>query len=236
MLSNVMSTLSVPSPVRVLGTLKSHAGLHDSRRSSKLSMSTSRNWRSSTGVSGSAGSPERSAMHAHDKCDLNFLLGAIQLDLVFDLYTGRAIARDELLAAGLGHWPISSTPAMPAQCRSWVSPRGATRATHGCTPKVSDSFRAGADSCDEFRLGNSLGRDIFQHFHKALRHQAPRPLQQHRHGTGRLISAKEQHRCIYSANCFLARLNNFNTVRCPTDTASPAMPFAPPENVRRHPG
>src|SRR6516225_7349088 len=62
MLSNVMSTLRLPSPVSVLGTANATRGFIDFRRSSKLSTSISRNLRSATGASGSAGLPDRSAI------------------------------------------------------------------------------------------------------------------------------------------------------------------------------
>ncbi len=62
MLSNVMSTLRLPSPVSVLGTANATRGFIDFRRSSKLSTSISRNLRSATGARGSAGLPDRSAM------------------------------------------------------------------------------------------------------------------------------------------------------------------------------
>src|SRR5690606_26206775 len=41
--------------------------------------------------------------HAHDERQLDLLLGAVELDVIFDLYARRAVARDELLTAGLGH-------------------------------------------------------------------------------------------------------------------------------------
>jgi hypothetical protein len=62
MLSNVMSTARLPSPVRVFGTVKATRGFIDFMRSSKLSMSMLTNLRSSTDGSGSFASPERSAM------------------------------------------------------------------------------------------------------------------------------------------------------------------------------
>jgi hypothetical protein len=40
---------------------------------------------------------------AHDERHLDLLLGAVQLDVVLDLHTRRAIARDELLTALLCH-------------------------------------------------------------------------------------------------------------------------------------
>ena len=60
MLSNVMSRLMLPSPVRVFGTWKATRGFCDFRNESKLSTSTSVNLRSASGASGSAGLPERS--------------------------------------------------------------------------------------------------------------------------------------------------------------------------------
>src|SRR3954471_6191878 len=60
MLSKVMSTLMLPSPVRAFGTEKAARGLIAFMRLSKLSTSTSRNLRSATGGSGSLGLPDRS--------------------------------------------------------------------------------------------------------------------------------------------------------------------------------
>ena len=62
MLSKVMSTGMLPSPVSVFGTWNATRGFIAFMRSSKLSTSISRNLRSATGGSGSAGLPDRSAM------------------------------------------------------------------------------------------------------------------------------------------------------------------------------
>ena len=61
MLSNVSSTLRLPSPVSVFGTWNAARGFSAFMRLSKLSTSMSRNLRSATGGSGSAGLPDRSA-------------------------------------------------------------------------------------------------------------------------------------------------------------------------------
>ncbi len=61
MLSKVMSTLKLPSPVNVFGTAKAVRGFIAFRRLSKLSTSISSGLRSSTGGNSSAGFPERSA-------------------------------------------------------------------------------------------------------------------------------------------------------------------------------
>ncbi|PAV66566.1 hypothetical protein WR25_01167 [Diploscapter pachys] len=60
MLSKVMSRLRLPSPVSSLGTLNATRGFMALRRESKLSTSISRNLRSATAGSGSAGLPARS--------------------------------------------------------------------------------------------------------------------------------------------------------------------------------
>ena len=60
MLSNVMSTARLPSPVSVLGTWNATRGFIAFMRASKLSTSISRNLRSATGGSGSLGLPDRS--------------------------------------------------------------------------------------------------------------------------------------------------------------------------------
>ena len=62
MLSKVSSTLRLPSPVSVFGTWKATRGFIAFMRLSKLSTSMSRNLRSATGGSGSAGLPDRSAI------------------------------------------------------------------------------------------------------------------------------------------------------------------------------
>ena len=62
MLSNVISTAMLPSPVSVLGTVNCTRGFIAFIRASKLSTSMSRNLRSATGARGSAGLPERSAI------------------------------------------------------------------------------------------------------------------------------------------------------------------------------
>ena len=62
MLRNEMSTITCPSPESVLGTLKATRGEMAFMRSSKLSTSMSRNWRSATGGSGWTGLPDRSAI------------------------------------------------------------------------------------------------------------------------------------------------------------------------------
>ena len=72
MLSKVTSTLRLPSPVSVLGTWKATRGFIALSRSSKLSTSISRNFRSSTGGSGSAGLPERSAITPMTKGNWTF--------------------------------------------------------------------------------------------------------------------------------------------------------------------
>ena len=61
MLSKVNSTFRLPSPVSVLGTWNAARGFMAFIRESKLSTSISRNFRSSTPGSGSAGLPDRSA-------------------------------------------------------------------------------------------------------------------------------------------------------------------------------
>src|SRR5208283_65298 len=61
MLSNVTSTLRLPSPVSVFGTWNATCGFIALRRSSKFSASISRNLRSCTGARGSTGLPVRSA-------------------------------------------------------------------------------------------------------------------------------------------------------------------------------
>ena len=58
--SNVMSTLSIPSPVSVFGTWNATRGATDFIRSSKLSTSISRNLRSGKSGNGSARLPARS--------------------------------------------------------------------------------------------------------------------------------------------------------------------------------
>ncbi|MNT49643.1 hypothetical protein D3C72_1865080 [compost metagenome] len=60
MLSKVMSTMSWPSPVSVLGTANATRGWMAFIRSSKLSMSISRNFLSGTGGKASVGLPDRS--------------------------------------------------------------------------------------------------------------------------------------------------------------------------------
>jgi len=72
MLSKVMSTGRLPSPVRVLGTWNATRGFMLLRRSSKLSTSISRNLRSATGARASAGLPERSAITPMTKGRLTF--------------------------------------------------------------------------------------------------------------------------------------------------------------------
>ncbi|MNT72870.1 hypothetical protein D3C72_2115110 [compost metagenome] len=72
MLSKVMSRLRLPSPVRALGTLKATRGFIDFSRESKLSTSISRNLRSPTAGSGSAGLPARSAMTPMTKGNWTF--------------------------------------------------------------------------------------------------------------------------------------------------------------------
>src|SRR5262245_4390746 len=62
MLSKVMSTMRLPSPVSVFGTWNATRGFIALRRWSKLSISMSRNFRSATSGSGSAGLPERFAI------------------------------------------------------------------------------------------------------------------------------------------------------------------------------
>ncbi len=60
MLSKVMSTARLPSPVSVFGTVNATRGFIDFIRSSKLSTSISSILRSATAGSGSVGLPERS--------------------------------------------------------------------------------------------------------------------------------------------------------------------------------
>ena len=99
MFSNVMSTLRLPSPVSVFGTANATRGFIDFRRSSKLSTSISRNLRSATGASASAGLPDRSAITPITNGICIFLFDPYKLDVVFDLDARRTIAGDELLAA-----------------------------------------------------------------------------------------------------------------------------------------
>ena len=61
MLSKLMSTFMSPSPVSALGTENAARGFMAFMRESKLSVSISRNFRSATGASGSAGLPDKSA-------------------------------------------------------------------------------------------------------------------------------------------------------------------------------
>ncbi len=72
MLSKVMSTARLPSPVSVLGTVKATRGFIDFSRSSKLSTSISSILRSATAGSGSDGLPDRSAMTPTTKGNCTF--------------------------------------------------------------------------------------------------------------------------------------------------------------------
>ena len=99
MLSNVMSTLMLPSPVSVLGTWKATRGFIAFRRSSKLSTSISRNLRSATARQRLGRLARQVRHHAHDERQLDLLLRAVDLDVVLDLHARRAVARDEFLAA-----------------------------------------------------------------------------------------------------------------------------------------
>ena len=105
MLSNVSSTLILPSPVSVLGTWNAARGFSAFIRLSKLSTSMSRNFRSATGASGSRRLARQIGQDAHDEGQLNLLFRAVQLDVVLDLHARGTIARDELLTACLGHEP-----------------------------------------------------------------------------------------------------------------------------------
>ena len=98
------STLRLPSPVSVLGTWNATRGFIAFRRSSKLSTSISRNLRSATGGQRLGGVARQVGHHAHDERELDLLLGAVKLDVVFDLHTRGAVAGDELLAAHVENW------------------------------------------------------------------------------------------------------------------------------------
>ena len=103
MLSNVMSTARLPSPVSVFGTLNATRGFIDFMRSSKLSTSIAQELalvdrrQRLLRIAGQVGHD------AHDERHLHLFLRAVQLDVVFDLHARRAIAADEFLTALLGH-------------------------------------------------------------------------------------------------------------------------------------
>ena len=103
MLSKVMSTAMLPSPVSVFGTMKATRGLIAFRRSSKLSTSISRNLRSATGGSGSVGLPDRSAMTPITNGSWTFFSRTVRLHVVLDLHARCAVSGDELLTACFGH-------------------------------------------------------------------------------------------------------------------------------------
>ena len=72
MLSKVMSTARLPSPVNVFGTMNATRGFIDFMRSSKLSTSISSILRSTTAGSGSAGLPDRSDITPTTKGNCTF--------------------------------------------------------------------------------------------------------------------------------------------------------------------
>ena len=57
-------------------------------------------------------------MHAHHEGQLDLLLGAVELDVVFDLDARRAVAGDELLAA-CPWWTSDVVTSMAASAGNW---------------------------------------------------------------------------------------------------------------------
>src|SRR5688572_19083009 len=161
MLSNVSSTLRFPSPVSVFGTWKATRGFIAFIRLSKLSTSISRNLRSGTSGSGSAGFPDRSASTPMTKGSWIFF-SAPYSSTSYSIWTRGARLRAMnfvLLALATNHLQMRARRAAGLLVFD---------AAHGT------------------RFAERTWRDVGEHFEKTLGDETPRTVQQQRDRARRL--------------------------------------------------